>query len=88
MIKKKKSLDDYGKKYWSEYLKETGLGEQLLKSAMMDIAEVMDMEDELSPSDLKEAYKILSEKYKNNGGFDFVRKVRKGLINLAKEKMK
>lgn len=76
----KNALDDYGKEYWSKYLEHTGLDEQILRMAFDKVAEILDIENGLSPKDIKEAYLNLADEFKEAGGLGFIRTVRTSTI--------
>jgi len=79
--KEKQALDQFGKKYLQNYLKGTGYGEQIMRVACNDVEKVMKSEDSLTPAELRNAYNELSTKYKDQGGFKFVRAVRQEIIS-------
>lgn len=60
----KKSLDSIAKKYWEEYLRDTGMDEALFKVAMGDIGDALKKEDTVTPEQLHAMYADLQKKYK------------------------
>jgi len=83
----KKALDDYGKLYWSKYLENTGMDKQLLKVAINEVTELVSIEDELTPHDLRKFYITLAKKYESNGGLEFIRNLRSDLIEFVKKEI-
>lgn len=77
--RKKLALDDLAKQWWSDYLKGTGLDEQLFKVALKDVLLAIESEDRESPEKVHLVYDEIKKKH--NLDLDIIRQIRSFVIN-------
>ncbi len=60
----REAIDEVAKQWWEEYLKGTGLTEQLFKVALKDIMGAIASEERETPEKIQSIYTAIKEKYK------------------------